>query len=87
MVDETKDVLDEYDEEFEFLDTVDYNDEKYFVMIPLTDDDESDSEVYIMKLVEEDGEEMLENVDDDEEFATVYDIFKENNADEFEFLD
>ena len=88
MSDEPKDVLDNYDEEFEFLDTVDFAGEKYFVMIPATEDeDEVDCEVYVMKLVTEDGEEMLEAVDDDAEFSAVYEIFKQNNADEFEFLD
>ena len=40
-----------------------------------------------MKLVEVDGEEMLEGIDDGEIFDKVYNIFKENNKDEFEFLD
>ena len=40
-----------------------------------------------MKLIEVDGEEMLEGVDDGEIFDKVYNIFKENNKDEFEFLD
>ena len=34
-----------------------------------------------------DGEEMLEGVDDVELFDKVYNIFKEKNKDEFEFLD
>ena len=38
-------------------------------------------------LVEVDGEEMLEGIDDSELFDKVYNIFKENNKDEFEFLD
>lgn len=87
MSDETKDVFEGYDEDFELLDTVDFGGEKYFVLIPASEGEEDDSEVYIMKQVIENGEEMLEAVEDDTEFGAVYDIFKENNADEFEFLD
>lgn len=75
------------EEEYEFLDTVEYENETYFLMTPATDSDEIDGEVYVMKLVEIDGEEMLEGVDDGEIFDAVYNIFKEKNKDEFEFMD
>lgn len=79
--------FDTVEEEYEFLDTVEYENETYFLMTPATDSDEIDGEVYVMKLVEIDGEEMLEGVDDGEIFDTVYNIFKEKNKDEFEFMD
>lgn len=75
------------EEEYEFLDTVEYENETYFLMTPATDGDEIDGEVFVMKLVEIDGEEMLEGVDDGELFDAVYNIFKEKNKDEFEFMD
>lgn len=79
--------FDTFEEEYEFLDTVEYENETYFLMTPATDSDEIDGEVYVMKLVEIDGEEMLEGVDDGEIFDAVYNIFKEKNKDEFEFMD
>lgn len=79
--------FDTVEEEYEFLDTVEYENETYFLMTPATDSDEIDGEVYVMKLVEIDGEEMLEGVDDGELFDAVYNIFKEKNKDEFEFMD
>lgn len=79
--------FDAVEEEYEFLDTVEYENETYFLMTPATDSDEIDGEVYVMKLVEVDGEEMLEGVDDGEIFDAVYNIFKEKNKDEFEFMD
>ncbi len=79
--------FDAVEEEYEFLDTVEYENETYFLMTPATDSDEIDGEVYVMKLVEIDGEEMLEGVDDGEIFDAVYNIFKEKNKDEFEFMD
>ena len=75
------------EEDYEFLDTVEYEGDTYFILIPATDSEEIDGEVFVMKLVEVDGEEMLEGVDDGEIFDNVYNIFKENNKDEFEFLD
>ena len=79
--------FDTVEEEYEFLDTVEYENETYFLMTPATDSDEIDGEVYVMRLVEIDGEEMLEGVDDGEIFDAVYNIFKEKNKDEFEFMD
>ena len=75
------------EEEYEFLDSVEMDGETYFMLIPATDNDEIDGEVFIMKLLEVDGVEMLESVDDGEVFDRAYSIFKENNKDEFEFLD
>ena len=75
------------EEDYEFLDTVELDGDTYFLLVPATEGEEIDGEVFVMKLVEVDGEEMLEGVDDVELFDKVYNIFKENNKDEFEFLD
>ncbi len=88
MEEEPKDLIEEVEEDFELLDTVEYKDELYFMLVPATEGDEVDGEVFIMKrVVDESGEEMLEAVEDDDIFDAVYAIFKENNKDEFEFLD
>ena len=81
------DIFEIVEEEYEFLDSVEYEGNTYFMLIPATEDEEIDGEVFIMKLVEVDGEEMLEGIDDGDLFDKVYNIFKENNKDEFEFLD
>ncbi len=88
MNEEPKDLMEEVEEDFELLDTVEYEGEQYFMLVPATDSDEVDGEVFIMKKVVVDGgEEMLEAVEDEAVFDEVYNIFKENNKDEFEFLD
>ncbi len=87
MAEEPKDLMEEIEEDFELLDTVELDGELYFMLVPATDSDEIDGEVFIMRRVEQDGEEMLEAVEDDETFDKVYNIFKEKNKDEFEFLD
>ena len=60
------------EEEYEFLDSVEFEGNTYFMLIPATDDEEIDGEVFIMKLVELDGEEMLEGIDDGELFDKIY---------------
>ena len=87
MADNTKDIFEAVEEEYEFLDTVELDGETYFMLIPATDSEEIDGEVFIMKLVEIDGAEMLESVEDEALFDTIYEIFKENNKDEFDFAD
>ena len=87
MTEENRAGFETVEEDYEFLDTVEYEGDTYFILIPATDSEEIDGEVFVMKLVELDGEEMLEGVDDGEIFDAVYNIFKENNKDEFEFLD
>ena len=75
------------EEDYEFLDSVELDGETYFLLVPASDGEEIDGEVFVMKLIEVSGEEMLEGIDDGEIFDKVYNIFKENNKDEFEFLD
>ncbi len=75
------------EEDYEFLDSVELDGETYFLLVPASEGEEIDGEVFVMKLVEVNGEEMLEGIDDGEIFDKVYNIFKENNKDEFEFLD
>ena len=75
------------EEDYEFLDSVELDGETYFLLVPASEGEEIDGEVFVMKLIEVDGEEMLEGVDDGEIFDKVYNIFRENNKDEFEFLD
>ncbi len=88
MNEEPKDLIEEVEEDFDLLDTVEYEGELYFMLVPATDSDEVDGEVFIMKrVVAENDEEMLEAVEDGEVFDAVYNIFKEKNKDEFEFLD
>ena len=76
---------------FEHLDSIDYKDNKYFVLTEYVEDDPEDSEneydVYVMKLVEENGEEELEYVDDKEIINHVFDEFKARAKDEFEFIE
>ena len=73
---------------FEHLDTIELNGNQYFVLTDYYEEETEESDVYVMTVVvDEDGEETLEIVENDEEVAEVFAIFKEHVGDEFEFLD
>ncbi|MGE4547968.1 MAG: DUF1292 domain-containing protein [Intestinibacillus sp.] len=60
--------------EFEHIDTVELNGETYMAFIPAELSVEDEAEVVILKVAEEDGEEVLASVDDEEEADRVYEI-------------
>ena len=63
--------------EFEHIDTVEYNGVTYLAFIPAEISIEEDAGVVIMQIVEENGEELLEAVEDDEIADAVFDIVME----------
>jgi uncharacterized protein YrzB (UPF0473 family) len=63
--------------EFEHIDTVEYQGTTYLAFIPAELAVEEDAEVVIMQIVMEDGEEMLEAVEDDEIADAVFNIVME----------
>lgn len=95
MIEETNDRLIELTDEetgekvvFEHLDSIDYNDKKYYLLTEYQEEEPEESDVYVMQLVTlENGEESLEIVEDDDVINYVFDEFKSRTGDEFEFLD
>ena len=67
--------------ELEFLDTLEYNGQTYMAFFPAVEEDaDEESEDYgliILKVLEENGEEILSTLDSDEELDEVYDHFME----------
>ncbi len=86
-------LIDLFDEDgnktvFEHLDTVLYNNGEYVICIPFDDDEEEVTEIVMFKIVEdENGESSLSQVMEPDVLSAVYDIFRERNADMFEFDD
>ena len=75
------------EEQFEFLDLIEYEDKQYIVLFPLEDDD---NEIVILQVEEIEGndeEEAYIAVEDETVLDAVYGIFKERFKDEFEFED
>jgi uncharacterized protein YrzB (UPF0473 family) len=75
LVDENGD-----EQEFEVLDTVEYEGDRYVVLISNDDD-----EVTILKILSDDGDDLELISCEDDVTEEVYHIFKENNADKFDF--
>lgn len=87
-------VTDEDGNEFELehLDTIEWNGGTYLAFFPAVPEDQADEDedeeemgLILMKVVEEDGEELLSTLDSDEESQAVYEEFmKQLFADEDE---
>jgi len=73
------------DTEFEWLDTVEMDDNQYVVLLPM--DEEEAEEVVILRLEKDGEEENFVSVDSEEEINKVFELFKERNADDFDFVD
>lgn len=68
--------------QFEFLDIVEYNDKEYAVLLPVEDDD---AMVVIFRIEGDEDDETYIGVDNEEEAEAVFQLFKEQNADEYDF--
>ena len=70
----------------EFIDALEYNGQQYQAFFPAEtedeDEDNPDNGLVILKVLHEDGEDLLSTLDSDEELDAVYDLFMENLFDE-----
>jgi len=74
--------------EFEIVDSLVTDNNEYFALIPTETAENIDSdsgELLILKVVEEDGAEFLEPIEDDEEYASISEIFMERLEDLYDF--
>lgn len=95
MTEERDDIvvlLDENGEEakFEYIDTIEMNDNEYIVLIPFDEDEPEEEdeveEVVILKIEHgEDGEDSFVSVDDDDELNAVFEEFKRRMEEEYDF--
>lgn len=75
---------------FELIDAVELNGELYYAMIPAIEDDDylnADCELVILKVIEEDGEELLASVEDEFEYEEIADIFSKRMEDALDMYD
>lgn len=79
--------------EFEVIDSIEQDGTEYVALVPVFDQPDSDEalqdsgELVILKVVEEDGEEVLEALEDDDEFFRIGSVFKDRLKDTFDFED
>lgn len=70
----------------EFIDALEYNGQQYQAFFPAEtegeDEDDPDNGLVILKVIHEDGEDLLSTLDSDEELDAVYDLFTESLFDE-----
>jgi len=69
--------------DFEVIGSLDLDDNVYLALVPA--DGEDSDEYIILKLVEEDGEEVLITIDDDDEFDKVADAFENEVLAEYDY--
>ena len=65
----------------EFIDTLEYNGQMYHAFFPAEteeNEDDPDNGLVILKVIHEDGEDLLSTLDSDEELEAVYDLFMES---------
>jgi len=65
----------------EFVDALEHNGQMYQAFFPAETEDEEedpDSGLVILKVIHEDGEDLLSTLDSDEELDEVYNLFMEN---------
>ena len=75
--------------EFELVDTAEFGGQNYVALVPVPESDEEllqdSGDLIILKVLDEDGEEVLEAIEDDAEFDKVGEFFMERLKDTFDF--
>ena len=74
--------------EFEIVDSLVTENNEYFALIPTETTDnlsDDDGQLVILKVVEEDGEEFLEPIEDDDEFEEISEIFIDRLEELYDF--
>ncbi|MBR2041812.1 MAG: DUF1292 domain-containing protein [Oscillospiraceae bacterium] len=74
--------------EFEIVDSLVTENNEYFALIPTETPDNigtDDGELVILKVVEEDGEEFLEPIEDDDEYEEISEIFIDRLEELYDF--
>jgi len=69
----------------EHVDTLEFEEEFYMALLPTDiDEDHENFGLVILKVINEDGEELLSTIDDEELLDTVYDMFMDRFTEEEE---
>lgn len=76
------------EQDFEFLDVVEYEGDEYIILLPVEGEDEEKNEVMILRIESVDDEnENYVGIDDEEVLQKVFDIFKKRYENDYEFED
>ena len=73
---------------FEVLDRIETDDSRYIALLPVFDDPKAmlddSGELVVLKVLEENGEEFFEEIEDDDEYDMIADAFTDRLQDLFE---
>ena len=73
---------------FEELDRIETDESRYIALLPVYDDPKAmlddNGELVILRVVEENGEEFFEDIEDDDEYDMIVDAFTDRLQDLFE---
>lgn len=72
--------------EFEMIDAFKMEDAEYVALLDANDENE-DTDVFIMRIEHEDDEDVLVYIEDDDELDAAFETFKDRMGDEYDFLD
>lgn len=76
------------EQDFEYLDVVEFEGEEYIILLPVEEEEQERSEVMILRIESLDDEhENYVGIDDEEVLQKVFDIFKKRYENEFDFED
>lgn len=74
---------------FEEIDRIETEDARYVALLPILESAEEiledDGDVIVLKVIEDGGETYLVEIDDEEEYADISDIFQERINEMFEY--
>ena len=74
------------EQDFEYLDTVEYEGEEYIVLLPVEEAEGDAGEVMILRVDSIDDEnESYVGIDDEEVLRAVFEIFKSRYSEDFDF--
>ncbi|MBC8596017.1 DUF1292 domain-containing protein [Qingrenia yutianensis] len=71
---------------FEVIDAFKMDGSEYVALLP-ADDDDYDTEVFIMRIEKEGEDDVLVYIENDEELDDAFEMFKDRMGDEYDFLD
>mgnify|MGYP004684842271 FL=1 len=71
---------------FEVIDAFKMDGSEYVALLP-ADDDDYDTEVFIMRIEKEGDDDVLVYIENDEELDDAFEMFKDRMGDEYDFLD
>lgn len=71
---------------FEMIDAFKMEGSEYVALLP-ADDDDYDTEVFIMRIEKEGEDDVLVYIEDEEELDDAFEMFKDRMGDEYDFLD